>query len=119
MARDGWSIDTLEAKKMALPAWYMEGEPLLDFGTAVYITAFWELCADRQFGYAVGPIPWSSIRLYSRDLGLNRRMHTLFHFVIRELDGEYDRYQKREQGKKIRDREAESKAKKENTKLER
>lgn len=111
MSRDGWSIKSRKAKRMPLPAWYMEGEPPLYFPEAIFIEAFWELCADRQFGYAVGPIPWSSIRLYARDLRLNRRVSKMFHLIIRELDAEYDRYNKNKQNKRIQADEAADKQK--------
>ena len=94
---------------MALPAWYLEGEPLLDYGGVFYIEAFWALCSERQFGYAVGPIPLSAIEAYGRTQGFDRVMMLLFHYLIREMDDEYDRYNKREQGKRNRDREAQQK----------
>lgn len=39
----------------------LENRPVLQPGLDVYIAAFTDLYADRQFGMAVGPIPWSSI----------------------------------------------------------
>ena len=109
MARDGWSIKERKAKRMALPGWYVEGEPQLTYGAQLYVDAFWELSTERNFGYVIGPIPWSKIRLFASDVGLDPIMRRVFTHVIREMDEEYQSYQKREQGTRNRARDAATK----------
>lgn len=74
---------------MKLPDWYLAGRPQLTLGAQLYIDAFWDLCSERQFGYAMGPIPWSKIRLYALDVGLDPVMRRIFNRVIRDLDSHY------------------------------
>ena len=82
---------------MPLPDWYTEGAPRLNLGTQLYIDAFWELSTERDFGYSLGPIPWSKIMLYADRIGLNPTMCDVFLLVMRELESHYNEYTKNKQ----------------------
>lgn len=62
--------------------------------------AFWELSSCRQFGYAVGPIPWHRIVQYGERAGLDAAMMGVFEHVIRELDESYLEDQRNRQKRK-------------------
>ena len=102
MCVDGWSIKTRKAKKMDMPAWYGEGEPQIPYASQLYINAFWELSTERCFGYVIGPIPWSKILMYASWRGLDPVMTRVFVRVLRELDEEYQDYQKKNQKQQSR-----------------
>lgn len=91
---------------MPLPAWYTAGAPRLAAGAQIYIDAFWELSTERDFGYAMGPIPWSKIMEYADRAGLDAVMNRVFLKVVRELDEEYQKIQKNNQKQREADRAA-------------
>lgn len=88
-------MEQLEAKGAPLPEWYRE-EPEISEEALFYITAFWELSSCRDFGYSIGPIPWTAIISYAREVGLDSSMRPVFSAVIRELDEAYLRWQRDE-----------------------
>lgn len=53
------------------------------------LDAFWELSSERQFGFGLGPIPWSSIVAYAEFVGLDREAFFIFLRIIREMDEAY------------------------------
>lgn len=59
--------------------------------------AFWELSSTRQFGYAIGPIPWDRIVQYAFHHGLDPAMIRTLEVVIRELDEAWLEWQRSEQ----------------------
>ena len=67
------------------PDWYLD-EPPLQRGDDFYIRAFHALCTERQFGSAIGPIPWSKIMDYGQRVGLDPVMMSVFESVIYALD---------------------------------
>lgn len=56
-------------------------------GASAWYSAFWELSSDRQIGVGVGPIQYSSIRLYTA--GWPPDEVTLFTRCIRAMDQIY------------------------------
>lgn len=66
-------------------------------GDEFYLRAFWELSSERQFGQAIGPIPWSKIVIYGKRKKLDDSMLAVFEFVVRELDEAYLEWQRDEQ----------------------
>lgn len=85
-------------KGAPLPAWYVE-EPEVSDADAFYISSFWELSSCRNFGWVIGPIPWTAIISYAREAGLDSSMRPVFVAVIRELDEKYLAWQREEQKK--------------------
>ena len=79
-----------------MPEWYSE-EPALIRGDEFYLRAFWELSSERQFGHAIGPIPWSKIVEFGERAGLDYAMGQVFVRVIRELDEAYLEWQRTQQ----------------------
>jgi hypothetical protein len=66
-------------------------------GDIFYLRAFWELSSERQFGHAIGPIPWSKIIFYGERRNLDDAMMEVFEFIVRELDEAYLKWQRDEQ----------------------
>lgn len=89
-------MEQLEAKGAPLPAWYLE-EPEVTESDAFYIRSFWELSSCRNFGWVIGPIPWTAIRSYAVDAGLDSGMRSVFAEVIRELDEAYLSWQRNQE----------------------
>ena len=80
---------------------FIEKEPPYVRGDEFYMRAFWELSSERQFGQAIGPIPWSKIVSYGERQGLDNTMLKVFEHVIRELDEQYLRWQRDQQQRRI------------------
>lgn len=76
---------------------FIEDEPACMRGDVFYIRAFWELSSERQFGHAIGPIPWSKIISYGERRNLDDAMMDVFEHVARELDEAYLKWQRDEQ----------------------
>ena len=79
---------------------FLDEEPPCVRGDDFYMRAFWELSSERQFGHAIGPIPWSKIVFYGERQKLDDSMVLVFEHVIRELDEAYLKYQRDEQKKR-------------------
>lgn len=63
--------------------------PSLEPGLSLYWWAFWELSTDREGGFGVLPIPWSSIKDFAEAYDLDLpTTETLFHHV-RGMDRAY------------------------------
>lgn len=70
-------------------------------GDVFYLRAFWELSSERQFGHAIGPIPWSKIIFYGERRNLDDAMMDVFEHVLRELDETYLKWQRDQQARRI------------------
>ena len=70
-------------------------------GDDFYLRAFENLSSERQFGDALGPIPWSKIVLYGDRKHLDDAMVDVFVYVIRELDTAYLKWQRDQQERRI------------------
>lgn len=65
----------------------------------VHWNAFWELSTERQIGMGLGPIPWTAIVAYARELRFDDDdERERFRGLIRAMDGEYLKW-RAEQGK--------------------
>ena len=73
---------------MALPVGYSD-PPSLPEELRFYWAAFWELSSERSFGFGIGPIPHSAIRLYADANGVRGDFMETFIGIIRRMDGEY------------------------------
>lgn len=84
-----FSIQARLAKGLPEPEWVQE-EPIEQRGDDFYLTAFYQLSSDRQFGgNAPGPIPWSSIVQYADRRGLDPDVSIAFEHIIRAIDDTY------------------------------
>jgi len=79
---------TRKGRKEGLPRWYVERPPHVP-GTEHFLRAFWELSSTRQFGQALGPIPWHRIVEYAHWIGLDDAMAHVLVAVVRDLDEAY------------------------------
>jgi len=64
------------------------------------LRAFWDLTSSRQYGQAIGGIPWRDIVAYGERSGLDGDVLSMFVRVIRSLDGEYLRWEAEEAKKR-------------------
>jgi hypothetical protein len=71
-----------------LPDWYVK-KPAEVRGDDFWLRAFADLCSERAFGTAIGPIPWSKIVMYGERKGLDRAMIGVLEVLIREMDEVY------------------------------
>lgn len=63
--------------------------PSLEPGLQLFWWAFWELATERDAGFGVGPIPWSSIKDFADAYELDdATTETLFHHT-RGMDKAY------------------------------
>lgn len=88
-------------KKRPLPDWYLD-EPVLIHGEQFFINAFWLLNTERNVGMDLGEIPWSKIVKYGRHCQLDRDMIDILVYVVRELDGAYLGWEKKQAEKRAR-----------------
>lgn len=68
-----------------VPDWYADRPETLACDD-LYMEAFWELSTTRQFGHAIGPIPWHQIVQYGVHRGLDPVMIRVLERVVRTLD---------------------------------
>ena len=69
---------------------FIEERPSLIPGLELYWYAFMELTSDRGIGInGESWIPWSSIRLYCKELGLSPEQTTDMHYLIKQMDSAY------------------------------
>lgn len=59
--KDGWQIETAEAKGREIPEWAKDPVEL-EFPDTFFLTCFWKLHTERRF--ECGPIPRSEMRAY-------------------------------------------------------
>lgn len=67
----------------------MQNRPKLGMGLELYMDAFLELDTDRDIGFGLGPIPWSSMHTYALAHGLDGEEYHNFMFLVRQLDSAY------------------------------
>ncbi len=80
---------------------FIEEEPGVERGDEFYLRAFWELSSERQFGQAIGPVPWSKIVQYGVRRNLDDAMMVVFESVVRNLDEAYLKWQRDQQKRRI------------------
>ena len=100
-SRDGWQVQTAQAKGRDLPEWYLD-EPEIWPGDDFYLSAFYELSTTRSLAFATGPIPWHHIVGYADQAGLDEDMSGTFHAVIRAMDNAYLKWASEEAEKRSR-----------------
>lgn len=59
-----------------------------------YYEAFFTLCKDRSYGFAPGPIPWSSIERYAEKNYLDEERTEALHHYIGTMDLAWAKWQK-------------------------
>lgn len=69
------------------------------------MSAFWELSSTRNFGWVIGPIPWTAMVQYAHHHHLEPDMINVFIQVMRELDDVYIRHNANKQRQKMADKE--------------
>ena len=78
-----------EARGNPLPEW-ANNVPELTQAEAWLLRAFWDLSTERQrSGMGMGPVPWSKIRTYGHDSGLDRGAREILKAVVQALDVAY------------------------------
>ena len=77
-----------EKDESQIPASLLD-EPQLLPGLVLYYEAFWELSSDRQSGFGIGPIPYTSIMMYCRDWDMDDDMTVTFRALIRKMDAHF------------------------------
>lgn len=58
-------------------------------------SAFRSLSSDRQAGFAIGPIPWSSIDRFAMRYGIDGDEFDRFVALMQAMDGAYREYHKK------------------------
>jgi hypothetical protein len=99
LSQDGWALEQYHNSKGKLPAWFLN-EPETVPGDEFYIKAFFHLSSTRDFGFSMGPIPWTAILRYGEYYGLDRLRMDAFFRIIRSLDEFYTEHLKEEQKKR-------------------
>lgn len=79
-----------------LPGWY-ENAPTPHQHEDLYLAAFNALSTCRQFGSALGPIPWRDLVAYADRLGLEGPVADGFCYVLEQMDVEYLAWKKAEE----------------------
>lgn len=69
-----------------LPDWY-ESRPEIRSALQFYLSAFWVLTTERR--YERGPIPWTAVRDFGVQAGLDPENIRVLHWVVAVLDDEY------------------------------
>ena len=84
--RDGWASESGQYQRArgtgGRAQKFIEDEPPYVRGDEFYLRAFWELSSERQFGQAIGPIPWSKIVMYGERRNLDDSMMGVFERVV-------------------------------------
>lgn len=87
--RDGFSVEAGLLKGRPAPDWYLD-EPELGEHDDFFLEAFGELSTERAPGFdSLGQIPWSKIRDYANEAGLEGDVASAFRAIIREMDNAY------------------------------
>lgn len=63
--------------------------PELKLGLQLYLTAFFDLDAERESSMSIGRIPWSAIDRYARAYDLDSEQYEDMHFFIKQMDSEH------------------------------
>lgn len=74
-------------------------EPELEVGLDIFITGFKWLTTCRASGMGEGPIPWTAIRDYCLDSGLEGEQKEDFYYHIDALDTAYLEYRQAQAAK--------------------
>lgn len=76
----------------------MRNKPVLGLGLAFFMDAFIELDTDRDIGFGLGPIPWSSMHTYAMAHGLTGEIYHDFMYLVRKLDTAYIKHRQAKEG---------------------
>jgi hypothetical protein len=87
-ARDGYSVKAAIKKGRPLPDWYLDA-PEQPLGCEPFYIAYRDLSTCRSDG----PIPWTAVKLYIADKGLDPDVGGVLWDVIRLMDGAERRWQ--------------------------
>jgi hypothetical protein len=79
--RDGFSVDSARKKGRPLPDWYLD-EPPQPQGCGFFYSAYRDLATCRTDG----PIPWTALKLYADDKGLDRDVRDALWNVVFQMD---------------------------------
>ena len=82
-----------------LPDGYSD-EPVLFVGSELYYDAFHELDADRQRGFGLGPIPWSSMAKYCEFYRFDNTQTDLLFTYLTKMDEAYLQHTAKEDKRK-------------------
>lgn len=63
--------------------------PEVFFGLELFFTAFWDLNSERQMGWGVGPIPFTSILEYADRHGIYGEQLDDLVFYVKAMDSAY------------------------------
>lgn len=63
--------------------------PEIELGNELYFTAFNELSNERENGFGIGKLRWSSIAAYCGYLELDEDLSSTLHYVVRKMDDVY------------------------------
>jgi len=64
-------------------------KPALNTGLEIYYEAFNALSTCRQIGMGIGPIPWTAVRQYAEDLGMEGISRDRLFTLVSEMDSVY------------------------------
>jgi len=81
-------LQDLEEEDGKTPAALLR-QPELSPDLEVVLTAFSRLSRDRAVGFALGPIPWSSIDRYAERHGIDGDAMDRLSFLLMRMDGAY------------------------------
>lgn len=63
--------------------------PQLELGLQLYLTAFFDLDAERESGMSLGRIPWSAVDRYAVAYELDDEQYEDLHYFIKHMDTEH------------------------------
>lgn len=81
-------IELCYRERRPLPA-KIANAPQLLLGLEVFYRAFFDLTTCRQSGMAVGPIPWSQIKLYCDEFDIQDEQRADMFYQIARMDTVY------------------------------
>lgn len=67
----------------------IKNAPVLRPGLDLYLSAFFDLDGDRQIGFGVGKIPWSSMAKYAEMHKFSQSQFEDLVFLLRRMDAEH------------------------------
>lgn len=63
--------------------------PELVFGLQLYLTAFFDLDAERESSMSIGRIPWSAIDRYARAYDFDESQYEDLHYFVKQMDSKH------------------------------
>jgi len=88
--RDGWAEEVAAARGLDVEIIPDQEYPRISPETEFYMIAVSHLITCRQFGMAAGPVPWTAVHAYCREIGYDNweKMMTIVTLVVQALDQE-------------------------------